>query len=179
MNKSNSALIVVDVQNSVVAQAFQRDEIIQNINHLVTRAREQNVPVIWVQHSNQEMQMHTDGWKIVPELKPLDGDAVIFKVHGDSFEGTDLAQKLAEKQIGRVVVTGAQTDACIRSTIHGAFARGYDTVLVSDAHTTEDLSSYGMPSPDKLIGFTNMYWTWQTGVGKTASVEKSADVRFK
>lgn len=179
MNKNNSALIVVDVQNSVVAQAYQRDEVIQNINQLVTRAREQNVPVIWVQHSNKEMPVNTDGWKVVPELKPLENEVLILKVHGDSFEGTDLALKLEEKQIGRVIVTGAQTDACIRSTIHGAFARGYDTVLVSDAHTTEDLTSYGLPAPDKLIEFTNAYWTWHTGVGKTASVEKTADVRFK
>jgi len=69
-----------------------------------------------------------------------------------------------------LVVTGAQTDACIRATLHGAFVRGYDTVLVSDAHTTEDFSNYGMPPADKVIAHTNMYWTWQAGPGRTASV---------
>lgn len=179
MKKSNSALLVVDVQNSVLACAYQRDQVIKNINDLVSRARSENVPVIWVQHSNEQMKEHSEGWKIVPELKPQDGEAIILKVHGDSFEGTDLAQKLEEKQIGRLVVAGAQTDACIRSTIHGAFVRGYDTVLVSDAHTTEDLTAYGLPTPEKLIEFTNIYWTWQSGPGKTASVVKSAEVRFK
>ena len=51
-------------------------------------------------------------------------------------EATTLESELAERGIGRLIVTGAQTDACIRATRHGAFTRGYDTVLVSDAHTT-------------------------------------------
>ncbi len=75
-------------------------------------------------------------------------------------------------------MTGAQTDACIRATIHGAFTRGYDTVLVSDAHTTEDLSEYGLPPADKVIAHTNMYWSWQGAPGRTASVVESAAVNF-
>ncbi len=72
----------------------------------------------------------------------------------------------------------AQTDACIRATLHGAFVRGYDTTLVSDAHTTEDFSEYGLPPADKVIAHTNMYWTWQAGPGRTAAVVASADVVF-
>lgn len=178
-SNKNAALLVVDAQNSVVAEAYKRDEVVANINQLVMRARAENVPVIWVQHSNEHMQTGTDGWKIVPELKPAANEVIIQKVHGDSFEATDLKEKLDEKQIGRLIVTGAQTDACIRATIHGAFVRGFDTTLVSDAHTTEDLTSYGLPAPDRLIEFTNTYWTWQSGVGRTASVEKTADVVLK
>ena len=177
--KTNTALLVVDMQNGVVASAHERENVIKNINELVTRARSENVSVIWVQHSNKEMEKNSEGWKIVSELQPRIDEVIIQKVHGDSFEGTDLGAKLSELQVGRLVVTGAQTDACIRSTIHGAFARGYDTVLVSDAHTTEDLTSYGMPAPKVMIDFTNIYWSFQTGAGKTASVEKSADVRLK
>jgi len=80
--------------------------------------------------------------------------------------------------VGRLIVTGAQTDACIRATLHGAFVRGYDTVLVSDAHTTEDLSEYGLPTPDKVIAHTNMYWRYQTGPGRIADVVATADVDF-
>jgi nicotinamidase-related amidase len=77
-----------------------------------------------------------------------------------------------------LVVTGAQTDACIRATLHGAFVRGYDTLLVSDAHTTDDFSEYGLPPADKVIAHTNMYWTWQEGPGRTASVVETGDVKF-
>ena len=80
--------------------------------------------------------------------------------------------------VGRLVVTGAQTDACIRSTLHGAITRGYDTTLVSDAHTTEDLSSYGAPTPDLVIAHTNLYWQYQEAPGRTADIATSADVEL-
>jgi isochorismate hydrolase len=89
-----------------------------------------------------------------------------------------LESELAQRGVGRLVVTGAQTDACIRATLHGAFTRGYDTLLVADAHTTEDFTEYGLPPADKVIAHTNMYWTWQSGPGRTAAVVETADVDF-
>ena len=80
----------------------------------------------------------SDDWRIVPELTPGDAEPLVEKSYGDSFEDTALETVLAGLGVGRLVVVGAQTDACIRSTLHGAFARGYDATLVSDAHTTED-----------------------------------------
>ena len=97
---------------------------------------------------------------------------------GDSFEATDLEEVLARAGVGRLVVTGAQTDACIRSTIHGAFARGDDVTLVGDAHTTEDQSAWGAPAPDKVIAHTNLYWQYQTAPGRTAGVAGTKDVTF-
>jgi isochorismate hydrolase len=89
-----------------------------------------------------------------------------------------LEAELAHRGVGRLVVTGAQTDACVRATIHGAFTRGYDTILVSDAHTTEDLSRYGLPPADKVIAHTNMYWSEQAAPGRSAGVVETAGVSF-
>ena len=75
---------------------------------------------------------------------------------------------LAELGVGRLVVAGAQTDECIRSTLHGAIVRGYDATLVSDAHTTEDQTAWGAPPPDQVIAHTNLYWTYHTAPGRTA-----------
>ena len=100
------------------------------------------------------------------------------KTFGDSFEGTDLEGVLAKAGVGRLVVTGAQTDACIRSTIHGAFARGYDVTLVGDAHTTEDQAAWGAPPPDKVIAHTNLHWRYQTAPGRSAGVTETKDVAF-
>ena len=94
----------------------------------------------------------------MPELSRQESEPLVHKTFGDSFEGTDLEEVLASAGVGRLVVTGAQTDQCIRSTIHGAFTRGYDVTLVGDAHTTEDLTEWGAPPPDKVIAHTNMYW---------------------
>jgi nicotinamidase-related amidase len=177
-DRPNTALVVVDVQNDVVANAVRRDEVIANINALVDKARAQRVPVIWVQHSDDQLPQDSDGWQYVPELKRDESEPLVHKHYGDSFEDTTLEAELAARGVGRLVVTGAQTDACIRATIHGAFARGYDTLLVGDAHTTEDFTAYGLPPADKVIAHTNMYWTWQDGPGRRASVVDTAEVDF-
>jgi nicotinamidase-related amidase len=177
-DRPNTALLVIDVQNAVVANAHLRDEVIANINTLVDSARAQQVPVIWVQHSDDGLVEDSDGWQYVPELQRQASEPLVHKRFGDSFEDTTLESELAQRDVGRVVVTGAQTDACIRATIHGAFTRGYDTVLVSDAHTTEDFSQYGLPPADKVIAHTNMYWTWQAAPGRKASVVDTAGVDF-
>ena len=177
-DRPNTALLVVDVQNNVMANALNRDDVIAKINALVDKARLEDVPVVWVQHFSDEMPRDTDGWEYVPELQRAPAEALVHKTHGDSFEDTALESELAQRGVGRLIVTGAQTDACIRATLHGAFVRGYDTILVGDAHTTEDFSEYGLPPVDKVIAFTNAYWTWQTGVGRTAEVVAADDVTF-
>ena len=177
-NRPNTALLVIDVQNNVVGAAHQRDAVVANIAGLVAKARAESVPVVWVQHSDDEMTIGSDGWQIVPELAPDAAEAIVRKIYGDSFEDTDLESVLSDRGVGRLVVTGAQTDACVRSTIHGAFVRGYDTTLVSDAHTTEDLSEWGAPPPETVISFTNLYWKWQSAPGRTAAVVETKDVTF-
>jgi len=177
-DRPNTALLVIDVQNDVVANAHRRDDVIANISTLVADARTRNVPVIWVQHHDDELLQDTDGWRYVTELPRQEAKPLVHKSFGDSFEDTTLESELERLGVGRLVVTGAQSDACIRSTIHGAFTRGYDTVLVSDAHTTEDYSEYGLPPADKVIAHMNMYWTWQDAPGRTASVVETADVDF-
>ena len=177
-DRPNTALVVVDVQNDVVANAHKRDEVIANINTLIDKARASQVPVIWVQHSDDELVEHSDGWQYVPELQRRDVEPLVHKKYGDSFEDTTLESELAKRGVGRLIVAGAQTDACIRATLHGAFVRGYDTILVGDAHTTEDFSEYGLPPADKVIAHTNMYWTWQAAPGRAAAVVNTADVDF-
>jgi hypothetical protein len=85
---------------------------------------------------------------------------------------------LVERGVGHLVVVGAQTDACFRSTIHGAFTRGYDVTLVGDAHTTEDRTGYGAPPPDQVIAHTNLYWKYQIAPGRTAATVTTGEVTF-
>jgi nicotinamidase-related amidase len=177
-NRPNTALVVVDVQNGVVKDAHQRDAVVANIAKLVDRARSEHVPVVWVQHSDEGLEKGSDEWRIVPELVPEGAEPVVEKNYGDSFEGTILESVFADLGIGRLVVTGAQTDACIRSTLHGAFVRGYDAILVSDAHTTDDATEWGAPPPDAVIAHTNFYWKYQTAPGRTAGTTETIDVEF-
>jgi nicotinamidase-related amidase len=177
-NRPNTALLVIDVQNGAVAGAHERDAVVANVGSLVDKARRERVPVVWVQHSDDQLARGSDAWRIVPELRPGDAEPLIEKNYGDSFEDTNLETVLSGLGVGRLIVVGAQTDACIRSTLHGAFVRGYDATLVSDAHTTEDQSAWGAPPPEKVIAHTNLYWSYQTAPGRTAGTVKTKEVDF-
>jgi nicotinamidase-related amidase len=177
--RPNTALLVVDTQNDVVAGAHNRDGVIANIAVLVDKARAENVPVVWVQHSDDDnLPRGSDGWLIVPELTQEESEPRVHKRYSDAFEHSDLEAVLAERKVGRLIVSGAQTDECIRSTLHGAIVRGYDATLVSDAHTTEDLSEWGAPAPDKVIAHTNLYWGNHTAPGRDAGTVSTGSVSF-
>jgi nicotinamidase-related amidase len=176
--RPNTALVVIDVQNDVMAGTHNRDGVVANIVTLVDKARAANVPVVWVQHSSDELPRDSEGWRYVPELKQDESEPVVHKRYADSFEDTDLESVLAGRKVGRLIVTGAQTDECIRSTLHGAIVRGYDATLVSDAHTTEDLTEWGAPTPDKVIAHTNLYWENHTAPGRQAGTVTTESVDF-
>ncbi len=178
-DRPGTALLVIDVQNDVVANTHNRDDVVTNIATLVGKARAEGAPVIWVQHSDADnMPKGSDGWQYVPELTQEETEPVVHKQYADSFEETDLEAVLAERKVGRLIVAGAQTDECIRSTLHGAIVRGYDATLVSDAHTTEDQSEWGAPTPDKVIAHTNLYWQYHTAPGRNGGTVPTDSVDF-
>jgi nicotinamidase-related amidase len=178
-DRPNTALLIIDVQKDVVAGAHQRDEVIANIDTVLTRAREARAPVIWVQHQDDDLPEGSEGWQYVDELQRDEAEPLVHKRFGDSFEETELEQLLAERKVGRLIVTGAQTDACIRSTLHGAVVRGYDATLVADAHTTEDPSQWGAPlDAAQVIAHTNLYWRSQSAPGRRGGTVATADVAF-
>lgn len=176
--RPNTALLVIDVQQGVLEGACRREEVIANIAALVRNARAAGTAVVWIQHADAQLERGSANWEYVAELKRLDEEPLVHKNFGDSFEATTLEAELAAAGAGHLVVAGAQTDACVRSTIHGAFARGYDVTLVGDAHTTSDLSAFGAPPPEQVIAHTNLYWQYQQAPGRIAAVTATRDVVF-
>lgn len=134
--RPNTALLVIDVQNDVARGAFNLDSVLVNINSAVDSARKSGVPVIWVQHSDQEMPIDSDGWQIVAELQPLPGEVKVRKTYRSSFEATNLEEVLEGLGVGHLLITGMQTNNCVRHTTHSAQERGYDVTILSDAHST-------------------------------------------
>jgi nicotinamidase-related amidase len=178
-NRPSTALVILDFQTGVVAEAHERDVVVANVGRLVARARATQVPVVWVQHEDDEhLARGSAEWQIVPELDPAEDEAHVAKRYADAFDETTLESVLARLGAGRLVLAGAQTDECIRSTLHGAVVRGYDATLVSDAHTTEDLSPLGAPPPALVIAHTNLYWGNHRAPGRTAAAVATDDVDF-
>jgi len=165
----NEALLVIDVQRDVVANAVRIGEVVANINLLITSARHSNVPVIWVQHSDDYLVKGSDGWQIVDELKPLPDEVKIYKTRPSSFADTDLAEKLASLGTTSLIITGAQTDYCVNATSNAGAELGYDVTLVSDAHTTEDSET---ASATEIIDDKNLTFL------QLGTVLPTAEVRF-
>ena len=181
-DRPNTALLVVDMQTGVMNSSVNTETVIANVASLVEKARAQDVPIVWVQHASDELPLGSEVWQITPELTPHEKEPLVGKRYGDAFEDTDLERVLAQLEVGALVVAGAQSDACIRSTLHGALTRGYDVLLVSDAHTTEDLRPYGepgTPGPEAVVAHTNLYWKWTSAPGRTVDTAKTAEVRFE
>ena len=178
-DRPNTALLMIAVQNLVVDGAHRRDEVVGNIAGLVQRARDAGTPVAWVRHHVPQLPAGAPESEFVAELEELRSQAqepVVVKQYRDAFEDTDLEDVLAGLGVGRLLVAGAETDACIRSTIHGGFVRGYDVTLVSDAHTAGDKTKYGAPPVEQVITHTNLYWGTQTAPGRTAAAVTAAEV---
>ncbi len=178
VDRLKTALIVIDVQEGVVRGAYQRDAVVVNIARLVEKARMQDAPVIWVRHSSPALAIGGGDWQIVSELVPRDTEPIVEKLYGDSFEDTNLAEILSELTVGRLIVVGALTDACVQSTLYGALVRGFDTILVGDAHTTRDRTAWSAPTADKIIAHTNQIWSYQRAPGRVAGTVTTDEVDF-
>lgn len=177
---NKSALVVVDVQQGVMHEAWDAPRVIGNVARTVERARAGGVPVIWVQHSGEQLSFGSPAWQWVPELAPGRGEPLIHKQFNSSFESTTLDEHLAGLDVSRIVLAGAATNWCIRATAYGALDRGYDVTLVSDAHTTEtvELDDGSRIEAASIVRELNIAMTWLSYPGRKCSTATSEAVDF-
>ena len=175
-DRSGVALLVIDVQVDVVADAYERDAVVGNINSLVEQARRSAVPVVWVQDNDEGMAIDSPEWQLVPELEPLPAEPRVNKQYRSSFESTELESVLADLGAAKLIVCGAQTNNCIRHTIHAALERGYDVTLVEDAHTTSDFEwDNGIVTAASIIDEQNASLQEYGLPGRNCTIAPTAD----
>ena len=183
-----TALLVIDVQNANTAEGHDREGVIGRIRGLIDQADSAGTPVIWVQHQapGSPLEKGTPGWEIVEQVRPEEGRTVIEKAYLDSFVETGLREELDKLGVGHLVITGAATDACIRSTTQRAQVEGYDVTLVADGHTTDE-GPWELPLPDgseasiggaQMIAYTNFFVADTEYPGVTTRVIPAAEVSF-
>ncbi len=177
---SKAVLLVVDVQVGVMRNAWDAPRIIQNIITAVEKARSQNVPVIWIQHSDRELVYNSPDWQLVPELLPAKGEIQIHKQFNSSFEQTPLEENLARLGATHIVLAGAATNWCVRATAYGALDRGYDLTLIKDAHSTETIEfENGIRiEAENIIRELNIAMTWLSYPGRTNSAVSAEEIDF-
>ncbi len=177
---NQGVLLVVDVQVGVVRKAWDAPRIIGNVARAVERARAQGVPVIWVQHSDDDLVHGTPGWQWVPELVPAASEALIHKHFNSSFEQTALDDELAKVGATHLVLAGAATNWCIRATAYGALERGYDLTLVQDAHTTSSMELDGGVRVEAagIVHELNTAMTWLSYPGRRNGTAGAEQIDF-
>lgn len=151
----NTALIIVDMQVGLLEDdnypIFNKGQLISNINELISKARNTGTTVIFVRHTEgfgSPLEIHQPGWQISPEIQMTDNDIVIDKYTPDCFHKTPLIEVLQSKNITKLVIAGLQSEYCIDTTCRRSFTLGYDTVLISDGHST---CNSPILSADKII----------------------------
>ena len=175
-----AVLLVVDVQAGVMRNLWDAQRIIKNIGVVVEKARTQGVPVIWVQHSDDELVDGSPDWQFVPELLPAEGEMRLDKHFNSSFEQTLLEETLGRLGATHIVLVGAATNWCVRATAYGALDRGYDLTLIKDAHTTEtiELENGVRIEAADIIRELNIAMTWLSYPGRANSTESVEELDF-
>ena len=169
---NKQALLVVDVQVGVMQTVWDAARVIHNVAKAVEKARQQGVPVIWVQHSHEEeIPYGSSAWQWVDELSPAEDEARVYKQFNSSFEQTNLEEILADLGITHVILAGAASNWCIRSTAYGALDRGYDLTLIKDAHSTESIEFDDgvVVEAAHIIRELNIAMMWTDYPGRTTS----------
>ncbi len=175
-----TALLIVDMQRAVLRNAKEAGRVVANVGQALARARSENAPVIWIQHSDDEMPRGSPEWEIVPELLPEPGEPVIHKHFNSAFEETALELELAKCNVSRIVLAGASTNWCIRATAYAALDRGYDLTLVEDGHTTGDQTYFDgrIIDAENMIMDLNVAMAWVTYPGRKGNAELASDITF-
>lgn len=137
---SKTALLVVDVQNALVlGEPYNRENVISNIKKLVQTSRDNEVEVIYIQHSDEiggELEENCDGWQIYKEVAPISGEKIINKNYNSAFKGTTLKEYLDSRGINKLIITGMQTEYCIDTTVKVAFEYGFEIIVPEETNTT-------------------------------------------
>ncbi len=175
------ALIVIDIQQGLFGPepkpAFSSD-IIARINTLTQRARQQGVPVIFVQHeamTGQHFTYGSEAWQLASGLVTDERDSFVRKTTPDSFLRTDLEATLKQAGVSQLVVCGYATEFCIDTTVRRAAGLGFEVIVVSDAHTTHDKSH---AKAAEIITHHTATLTSIRSFGVQITAQESADIVF-
>ena len=177
---NRSVLLIVDFQVRVVALSWDGARVGANVARAVERARAQGVPVIWVQHEDDQMPRGSPQWQFVPELAPAEGELRVYKRYNSAFEETPLEAELARLGATHIVLAGAMSSWCVRTNAYATLERGYDLTLVSDAHTTCDIDRGNgtVVDAEGIVDDLNLAMTWQEYPGRTSTAAKADEVVF-
>ncbi len=175
-----SALLIIDMQNSLVEQGYKADKLLATVGDLHARARQAGVPVLYLRHANEKgggsLIPGTPAWEIHPAVAPQSGDVVIDKRASDSFYGTTLDDELQARGVTHLVICGMASEQCVDMTTRSAVSHDYDVTVVADGHTTVEYPS-PLDVPER-IAYHNFLMGYIATPSHASAVVPSAAIRF-
>lgn len=142
MNSNDTALLVIDVQDSFkVSPRWARrstPDFEKNVSALIHHFRESGRPIFFILHTDSDPGFTPDS----PEVRLMDfvdrreDEPLLRKNTRNSFTSTDLQRRLDALGVRRVVITGIQTEQCCETTARVAADLGYDVDFVTEATMT-------------------------------------------
>lgn len=134
-------LLIIDAQQELIdgnqteSPVFSKDQLINNINLVIGKARNTEVPVVFVRDVDVA-EGKGKGFQVHDEIQ-VPVDSVFFdKAATNSFHGTGLLDHLKSKEIKHIVMMGCKTQHCIDTAVRTATISGFDVTLVGDGHST-------------------------------------------
>ncbi|OBU87691.1 cysteine hydrolase family protein [Chromobacterium subtsugae] len=173
---SDTALLIIDVQVGVVEgelRAARLDSVLDKLNLAIAKARQRGMPVIFVQHEEDDLPRGSDAWQLHPALARQDGDPIVYKRYGDSFCETDLVQLLSAHGASKLWIGGAATDFCVDSTLRNAVSRGYQATVIADGHTT--VSAFAL-SGEQVVDHFTAAWRATSATPQPLLVKPAAEL---
>ena len=152
--QSKSALLVMDMQNSVVSQFVDNENVLIPFQKAIETARSHGVPVIYVRvafrpgypeiSSRNKMFggiVSRAGAAVTPEVafyihesvKPQPDEPIVTKVRVSAFAGSDLEVILRSSQVDTLILSGIATSGVVLSTLREAADNDFALTVLSDA----------------------------------------------
>lgn len=139
----NQSLLIIDAQQELIegnqkeSAVFNSEQLIRNINLVIEKATESNVPVVFVRDIDVS-EGKGSGFQIHSEINVPTEAKVFDKAATNSFHGTGLLKHLQAHDTEHVIIMGCATQYCIDSAVRTATISGFDVTLVGDGHSTAD-----------------------------------------
>lgn len=139
----NQTLLIIDAQQELIdgnqeeSAVFNKEQLITNINKVIGKATEVDIPVVFVRDLDVA-EGKGEGFQVHKEINVPTNAKIFDKAATNSFHGTGLLNHLRTQQIEHIVIMGCKTQHCIDSAVRTATISGLDVTLVGDGHSTSD-----------------------------------------
>jgi nicotinamidase/pyrazinamidase len=167
-----TALLVIDMLNDFILKGAPLEipaarKIIPTVKVEIEKARERDIPVIYIcdSHEEKDPEFERMGWpphaiagsrgaQVIEGLRPLPGDKVITKKSYSGFFGTSLDEILKGSGISELLVTGCVTNICVLYTVADAVQRGYTVKVLKNcvAGLNPHDHEFGLKQMKEILG---------------------------